>query len=90
LVEASGGKIGTLADQLTLVCYRFDHLSQGYALRIMRVVQVAGIITLAVMATGVTLALRRERRRNVATAASVGAAEESEHGKQNGQPGVTA
>jgi protein SCO1/2 len=42
LVEASDGKIGTLADQLTLICYRFDHLSQGYALSIMRVVQIGG------------------------------------------------
>ncbi len=61
LVEASDGKIGSLTDKLTLLCYRFDH-TKGYALQIMRAVQIGGILTLVLMGTGIAVALRRERR----------------------------
>jgi protein SCO1/2 len=84
LVEASDGKIGTLADQLTLICYRFDHLSQGYALSIMRVVQIGGVLTLLIMGTGIALALRWERRRAASQAARVAAAPPSH--TENGKP----
>lgn len=77
LVEASGGKIGSLVDNLILVCYRFDHLSQGYSLRVMRVVQAGGILTLLAMGYWVVRTLRRERRPAAAL------------GTPNGPPGVT-
>ncbi|VTT96952.1 Uncharacterized protein SCO1/SenC/PrrC OS=Chloracidobacterium thermophilum (strain B) GN=Cabther_B0235 PE=4 SV=1 [Gemmataceae bacterium] len=83
LVEASGGKIGTLADRLTLACSRFDHLKQGYALSIMIVVKVCGVVTLLVMGGWVALALRRDRRKPAA-----GAAAGTE--TQTGQTGVPA
>lgn len=70
LVEASGGKIGTLAEQLTLACSRFDHLKQGYALSIMVVVKVGGVLTLLLMGGWVALALRRDRRKPAAAAAA--------------------
>jgi len=66
LVEASDGKIGSLSDRLMLVCYRFDHLSKGYSLSVMRVVKVAGLATILAIGAGVTLAVRRERRRTAA------------------------
>jgi protein SCO1/2 len=62
LVEASDGKIGSLSDKLILLCYRFDH-TKGYAFQIMRAVQIGGVLTLILMLTGITVALRRERRR---------------------------
>ncbi len=71
LVEASGGKIGSLADQLMLVCYRFDHLSQGFSLNVMRVVQAGGIITLLAVGTGLTIAFRRDRRKTATETALV-------------------
>jgi len=61
LVEASDGKIGSLTDKLILLCYRFDH-TKGYSLQIMRAVQIGGVITMIIMAVGITVALRRERR----------------------------
>lgn len=83
LVEASDGKIGSLADNLMLICYRFDHLSQGYSLRVMRVVQLGGVVTMLAVGFFVVRSVRRERR--VAAATQTDAP-----GTQNGPPGVTA
>lgn len=62
LIEAAGGKGGSVRDKLVLLCYRFDHLNQGYSVNVLRVVQLGGIITLLLVGTGVGLALLRERR----------------------------
>jgi protein SCO1/2 len=72
LVEASEGKLGTWTDQLTLMCYRFEHLNQGYAFQVLSVVRIGGAITLAAVVLYVVFALRRERRK--AAAAAVAAA----------------
>jgi protein SCO1 len=74
LVEASEGKIGSLLDQVTLMCYRFDNLSKGYSLSILRAVQIGGLLTLLLVGTGVALALRRERRRAATAVAGAGGA----------------
>lgn len=69
LVEASEGKMGSLLEKLTLLCYRFDNM-KGYSLSVLRAVQIGGVLTLAVVATGVALAVRRERRRERRRAAA--------------------
>lgn len=81
LVEASGGKIGSLADRLTLACSRFDHLKQGYALSIMIVVKVCGVVTLLLMGGWVAFAIRSDRRKKRTTAVAE---------TQNGPSGVPA
>jgi protein SCO1/2 len=63
LVEASNGKMGSLKDRLILLCYRFDHIN-GYSLNVLRAVQIGGILTLFLLAAGVFIALRRERRKS--------------------------
>jgi protein SCO1/2 len=70
LVEASEGKLGTLADKLTLMCYRFEHLNQGYALQVMNVVRLGGALTLLAVVGYVVYALRRERRKAALAAAA--------------------
>lgn len=62
LIEAAGGKGGSVRDKLILLCYRFDHLNKGYSVNVLRVVQFGGILTLVLVGTGVGLALLRERR----------------------------
>ena len=62
LIEAAGGKGGSVRDKLVLLCYRFDHLNKGYSVNVLRVVQIGGILTLLLVGTGVGLALLRERR----------------------------
>lgn len=72
LIEAAGGKGGSVLDKLTLLCYRFDHLNQGYSVNVLRVVQLGGILTLLLLGSGVGLALLRERRTLRAAAQSAG------------------
>lgn len=66
LVEASGGKVGSLLDKLILRCYRFDHLERKYSLNILLVVRTAAVLTVLALAGGVTYFVRRERRRKPA------------------------
>jgi len=60
LMEAAEGKGGSLLDKITLLCYRYDALHQGYSLNVLRAVQIGGVITLLLVATGALLAFRRE------------------------------
>jgi protein SCO1/2 len=62
LVEAGGGKVGTPGDQVLMLCYMYDPVSGKYGLAIMTIVRLAGLTTVAAMAAGVGLMLRRERR----------------------------
>ncbi len=64
LVEASGGKVGTTADQVMLLCYMYDPTAGKYGLAIMTVLRTAGVATVAGMAAAIFAMLRRERRRN--------------------------
>jgi protein SCO1 len=63
LVEASGNKIGTPADQLMLLCYQYDPTSGRYGFAVIRAVQLGGIITVAAITTFIVVALKREKRR---------------------------
>jgi len=46
LIEASQGKVGTIADQVLLYCYRYDPASGRYGLVIMNLLKVGGILTI--------------------------------------------
>jgi protein SCO1/2 len=45
LVEASQGRIGTVSDQLLLLCYRYDAAAGKYTLAVWRMLRVAGAAT---------------------------------------------
>jgi protein SCO1/2 len=62
LVEASRGRIGTLADQLLLLCYHWDPTTGRYGLVILGVTRILGLATVGGLAAWLFLALRRERR----------------------------
>lgn len=62
LTEAGQGKLGKLGEQLLLLCYHYDPQSGTYNSRIILLLQVAGIITVAVLGSFVLASLRRERR----------------------------
>ena len=49
LVEASNGKIGSPVDQLLLYCYHYDPTTGRYGLSIMRVLRIAGIVTVLLL-----------------------------------------
>jgi protein SCO1/2 len=61
LVEASEGKIGTLADQLLLFCFHYDPTTGRYGAAAMTSLRVAGVLTLALLVGFIATQLRRER-----------------------------
>lgn len=63
LIEAAEGKGGSLLTKLQMLCYRYDALHQGYALNVLRVVQLGGVLTLLAVGSYVFLAFRREGKR---------------------------
>jgi protein SCO1/2 len=62
LVEASDGKVGTLVDQVLLLCYHWDPLSGRYGLAIMTVIRFLGGVTVLGIGLFVGRALLRDRR----------------------------
>ena len=48
LIDASGGKIGSPADQVLLFCYHYDPHTGKYGLLISRVLQLSGLATLLI------------------------------------------
>jgi protein SCO1/2 len=66
LVEASEGRIGSPIDQLLLFCFHWDPATGRYSRFALDAVRVAGLGTVAAIATFVGAMLRRERRRREA------------------------
>lgn len=66
LVEASEGKIGTVADQLLLFCYHYDPATGRYGAAAMTSLRIAALVTVAGLVGFVTTQLRRERRSRTA------------------------
>ena len=66
LIEASESRIGTLADELMLLCYHYDPLTGTYGLVIMSALRLAGVATvlgIAALVGGMLVQERRRRRR---------------------------
>jgi len=62
LVEASNNKIGTVADQVKLLCYRYDPMTGKYGMVVLNSIRVGGVLTVVALATFIGVMLRRERR----------------------------
>jgi protein SCO1 len=60
LIEASQNKIGTVVDQLLLYCYHYDPETGHYGAIAMRVMRIAGALTVVVLGGFVITMLRRE------------------------------
>lgn len=63
LLEAGGGAIGTTADRILLRCFHYDPATRRYGPQIARFLQLGGLVIFALVATGVALLVRAERRR---------------------------
>jgi protein SCO1/2 len=61
LVEASAGRIGSVADALLLYCYHYDPMTGRYGLYIMRTLRVAGVATVLLIGTFIVVMVRREK-----------------------------
>jgi protein SCO1/2 len=62
LMEAAAERIGSLSDAIILFCYHYDPSAAKYSLAILKVVKVAGILTVASIASLVFFLSRRDRR----------------------------
>jgi protein SCO1/2 len=60
LVDSSGGKIGSLADKITLYCYHYDPTTGRYGFAIMSAMRAAGFVTVFGL-VALILILRRAR-----------------------------
>ena len=67
LVEASDGEVGTVTDDLLLLCYQYDPQSGTYSATAVGAIRLGGVLTLAAMVGFVGVSLRRERRRRRAS-----------------------
>ena len=63
LIESAGGRIGTLADRLLLLCYRYDPHTGRYSAVAMTAVRAGAILSVLGIGSFVILSVRRERRR---------------------------
>lgn len=68
IVDASDGRVGSASDQVLLMCYMYDPVTGKYGFAVMTALRVAGIATVACLAGGIFVMLRRERRRDQAMA----------------------
>lgn len=62
LVEASRRQIGTIIDKLSLICFRYDHVSGEYSFFIMNLLRIASAVTLVALGSLMFVLLRREKR----------------------------
>ena len=60
LIEASQNKIGTVVDQLLLYCYHYDPETGHYGAIAMRMMRIAGALTVVVLGGFIITMLRRE------------------------------
>lgn len=63
LLEASRGKVGTLAEKFLLFCYHYDPKGRKYALVATRVMQIAGALTVFLVAAAYLLWLLNTKRK---------------------------
>ena len=62
LIEASEGKIGTLADKILLLCYHYDPATGKYGLLVANITRVLGAITVLLIGGSIIKMIRRDRR----------------------------
>lgn len=63
LTEAGQGKVGSLGDQLLLLCFHYDPRTGAYDNLVIKALQVGGVLTSLLLGGGIAIAVMRERRR---------------------------
>jgi len=74
LVEASDHKIGSAVDRLLLYCYHYDPASGKYGLAVLRIVRLAGVLTLVVLGGFILGSWRSNRKKRDPRGAPAGPA----------------
>lgn len=63
VIEASNNKVGSVSDQILLLCFQYDPSTGKYGLLIHRVLQISGTLFATVLGCCIGFMLWRERRR---------------------------
>ena len=63
LVEASGDRLGTPIDQVLLFCYHYDPVAGRYSVTVLKVLRLAGLLTVGALGVFLLTMRRFERRR---------------------------
>jgi protein SCO1/2 len=61
LVEASAGRLGTVTDQVLLLCYHYDPATGKYGAGTLEAVRIGGVLTVVAMVAFIVVSVRRER-----------------------------
>jgi protein SCO1/2 len=83
LVEASEGEVGSVTDDLLLLCYQYDPQTGTYSAAAIGAIRIGGVLTLALVFGFVGVSLRRERRRRRAGAGDRSRPDEADSGKED-------
>ena len=60
LVDASAGKIGTPIDHVLLFCYHYDPTAAVYSASVLKIIRLAGVLTILFLVGGILISRRRE------------------------------
>lgn len=63
IVEASANRIASPVDAVLLACYQYDPSAGRYSASVMKIVRLAGLLTVALLVIFILVNLRRERAR---------------------------
>jgi protein SCO1/2 len=63
LVDASAGKIGTPIDHVLLFCYHYDPTTAKYSASILKIIRLAGVLTILCIVGGIVIFRRRDKAR---------------------------
>lgn len=66
LIEASQNKIGSVVDQLLLLCYHYDPSTGRYSVLVLTLVRAAGVLTVLAIITFIIIMLRMDRKKQQA------------------------
>lgn len=69
LLDAAGGKIGSLADQVILYCYEYDPDRGAYGLVLMRIMRIFGVITIITLIALILYLRHKTKQKEAAWAA---------------------
>jgi protein SCO1/2 len=62
LIDASSGKIGTVADQVLLYCFHYDPTTAKYGVAILNSMRVAGVFTVLLLGGFMLVNFRHDRK----------------------------
>lgn len=66
IMDASQGKVGSLVEKVILFCYQYDPTTGKYGLVVVRLIQLGGLLTLAILGGFMGIMFYRERRARAA------------------------